>query len=408
MDKWLSSAKKRKKVEEEKNKVRPSAVRKSVDYTDDNEVGSKSTMYEEHLLEREEAEMDIEPSTSKQVGLPLPVKPKVGLNVKTKIYKFNPSWTKMPEFAGWLQKDTKQRSGSDLGRCVVCDLTISAHKTELLCHGKSAKHVKLAKEISSNKNLVNVVENTGLLDNTKRAEIKLAGLIASCNLPFSLMDGLITLCKETFTNSKIAEKLCLKRTKATSTVKHALGDTFQELLYDKLRVPGCFFSVIMDETTDKASIKQCALTVIYVDHLTGSVKTNFFDIFEMSSTTAEDLYNALLQSLRSKDIPLENLVGFSADTTNVMFGIFNSVSALLKRDFPNIACIKCSCHMIHLAASKACLMLPRSVVDLLRNLGSHFSRSYGRQVALREFQEFFQTEIHKILSPSVTRWLSLK
>ena len=65
----------------------------------------------------------------------------------------------------------------------MCDLTISAHKTELLCHGKSAKHVKLAKEISSNKNLVNVVENTGLLDNTKRAEIKLAGLIASCNLP---------------------------------------------------------------------------------------------------------------------------------------------------------------------------------------------------------------------------------
>ena len=44
--------------------------------TFDNEVGSKSTMYEEHLLEREEAEMDIEPSTSKQVGLPLPVKPK--------------------------------------------------------------------------------------------------------------------------------------------------------------------------------------------------------------------------------------------------------------------------------------------------------------------------------------------
>lgn len=109
-----------------------------------------------------------------------------------------------------------------------------------------------------------------------------------------------------------------------------------------------------------------------------------------------------------KKIPIANLVGFSADTCNVMFGNHNSVFALLKRDFPNIVCIKCSCHMIHLAASKACLKLPRSVEDLLRNLGSHFSRSFSRQEKFKEFQVFFQTEIHKILSPAVTRWLSLE
>lgn len=64
--------------------------------------------------------------------------------------------------------------------------------------------------------------------------------------------------------------------------------------------------------------------------------------------------------------------------------------------------------MIHLAASKACLKLPKHVEDLLRNVGSHFSRSYGRQVAFQEFQEFFHVKIHKILSHSVTRWLSVK
>lgn len=64
--------------------------------------------------------------------------------------------------------------------------------------------------------------------------------------------------------------------------------------------------------------------------------------------------------------------------------------------------------MIHLSASKACLKLPRSVEDLLRNIGSHFSRSYGRQEKLKEFQIFFQVDIHKILLPSNTRWLSLK
>lgn len=88
-----------------------------------------------------------------------------------------------------------------------------------------------------------------------------------------------------------------------------------------------------------------------------------------------------------------------------MAGDHNSVFTHLKKDCPEILCIKCSCHMIHLAASKACLKLPKHVEDLLRNVGSHFSRSYGRQVA---FQEFFHVKIHKILSPSVTRWLSVK
>lgn len=91
-----------------------------------------------------------------------------------------------------------------------------------------------------------------------------------------------------------------------------------------------------------------------------------------------------------------------------MFGEHKSVYFLLKKDLPEIVCIKCSCHLIHLAASKACLKLPRSVEDLLRNLGSHFSRSSHRQVKFREFQVFFKTEIHKILSVAITRWLSLE
>lgn len=59
-------------------------------------------------------------------------------------------------------------------------------------------------------------------------------------------------------------------------------------------------------------------------------------------------------------------------------------------------------------ASKACLHLPRSLDDALRNIGFHFSRSDKRQKKLKEMQEFFSTDIHNILSPATTRWLSLK
>lgn len=64
--------------------------------------------------------------------------------------------------------------------------------------------------------------------------------------------------------------------------------------------------------------------------------------------------------------------------------------------------------MIHLVASKACSKLPSSIEDLLRLIGAHFSRSSKRVTRLQECQKFYEVEIHQILSPSNTRWLSLK
>ncbi|CAH1643158.1 unnamed protein product [Spodoptera littoralis] len=64
--------------------------------------------------------------------------------------------------------------------------------------------------------------------------------------------------------------------------------------------------------------------------------------------------------------------------------------------------------MIHLVASKACLKLPRSVEDFLSSIRAHFSRSTKRKNNLKEFQDFFGVDIHKILSPATTRWLSLE
>lgn len=110
---------------------------------------------------------------------------------------------------------------------------------------------------------------------------------------------------------------------------------------------------------------------------------------EANGATAIDLYNCLKNVILEKRIPLTNLVGYSSDTTNVMFGDNQSVYVLLKANLPYIICVKCSCHLIHLAASKACLTLPRSIEDMLRNVGSHFSRSSARQGKLQEMQDLF-------------------
>ncbi|VEN52571.1 unnamed protein product [Callosobruchus maculatus] len=249
---------------------------------------------------------------------------------------------------------------------------------------------------------------TAAVKNIKRAEIKLCGLLTTNNLPFSLMDTLTPLLSNIFPDSEIARGLKLKRTKATMVVTEDLGNFFLSELYKSIQEPGKFFSLVMDETTDISVKKQCAFTIIHFDDVHNKVSTRFFDIVESEGGTANDLFKTVLNIFEQRKIPITNLVGFSSDTTNVMFGRYNSVFSLLKEVLPSVVYVKCSCHMAHLAVSKACLKLPKSVEDLLRNLGSHFSRSSSRQKKFLDFQNFFKVEIHKILTPSNTRWLSIK
>lgn len=321
--------------------------------------------------------------------------------------KFSLSWLKIDELKGWLQKSNKTAGNNELAFCKVCHIDLSAHKSDLIKHASSEKHLFKVKEVETCKN-INTLISESTSEQQKKAEIKLAGFIAENNLPISTMDTLAGLLPSIFPDSKIAKSLKQHRTKAGAVIKNSLGFGFKSEINDFLKIPVSFFTIIMDETTDAGSVKQCAFVVIFYNHSENKVETRFYDMKALESSKAIDLVNCLKETLSANGIPLTNLVGFSSDTCNVMFGEHHSVVSLLKEELPDVAFIKCSCHLSHLVASKACLKLPRSVEDLLRNLGSHFSRSFSRQKKFEEFQQFFSVDIHKILSPTSTRWLSLK
>ena len=69
---------------------------------------------------------------------------------------------------------------------------------------------------------------------------------------------------------------------------------------------------------------------------------------------------------------MENIIGYSSDTTNVMFVEHNSVTQLLKAEYPNIFIVKCSCYLIHLVSSYAALKLLKSLEDLRCDIYNHF------------------------------------
>lgn len=85
------------------------------------------------------------------------------------------------------------------------------------------------------------------------------------------------------------------------------------------------FSVIIDETTDVSTCKEDK-----------KLQCNFYDLIELPNSSAETLFQAICRTFEKKSIPLSNIIGFAADTTNVMFGEHNSVVSRLKEKVPCI------------------------------------------------------------------------
>ena len=189
-------------------------------------------------------------------------------------------------------------------------------------------------------------------------------------------------------------------------VNYIIGPAFDGDLTSYLK--SHYFSLIFDETTDCTSTKLCALTIIFFDNVSGTVKRAFFDIYEGDiRSDCITLKKEILSSLQRKDIPPNQIIALSTDTTNVMAGETHSLYTQLKKDIPRLLTIKCTCHLINLCAEKSCLKLPRNLEDLPRDAAAHFSRSHLRQKEFERVQEGFDDVLHhKMLKRAETRWLS--
>lgn len=132
-------------------------------------------------------------------------------------YKFRDSWMQLDEFKNWLKRSSKVQNNNEFAKCIICNDDILAHKADIRRHGLSSKHKKSFSQVAANNKIDNVFgKNTQLDLSTRRAELKLTGLLAANDLPFLLMDILGPLCKDIFPDSQVAKNISIRRTKATA------------------------------------------------------------------------------------------------------------------------------------------------------------------------------------------------
>ena len=106
---------------------------------------------------------------------------------------------------------------------------------------------------------------------------------------------------------------------------------------------------------------------------------SLYELVELVEGNAEAIFQAICGDLEKDGIPLTNIIGFAADTTNVMFGQYNSVVSRFREHIYNIFILRCVCHSAHLCASHACEKLPHIAEEIIHDVYNYFVHSAKRQ-----------------------------
>ena len=164
-----------------------------------------------------------------------------------------------------------------------------------------------------------------------------------------------------------------------------------------------------DGGNDNFQKKYFGILVRLWDQGQHKVVVRFLDCPVCNIATGETLFQALEETLQSRSIPWQNVIGFASDSASVMVGRKNSVLSRVREQQPDVFSLGCMCHLAALCAAAALKKLPISIDGLLIDIYYHFKHSSKRYSefaeVLRDFDGIAPLSVIKHCS---TRWLSLE
>ncbi|XP_024872448.1 uncharacterized protein LOC112455009 [Temnothorax curvispinosus] len=320
---------------------------------------------------------------------------------------FQYSWLSIDIFKEWLMPHEDNKKAL----CTACDKVILCGKSDLIRHSKTKLHVT---NISKSRNVTPSallpklkcnIKDADHVKKVKTADIEIAAFYAEHNIAFRTVNHMVPLMKKT---APVINDVKMSKTKCTKLITNVLGKRETDKLITTLKSQK--FSILVDESTSISNDKLLCILVKYVSLETKKCITQLLQLVALDATdcSADKLYSAFEKCLKSKGIPLSNIVGMACDNASVMIGVRDSFASRLKKEVPALVVLNCICHSSALISSKACSKLPDSCEDVLHAVATYFSTSAKRSAILCDFQSFFGVESRKILKLSGTRWLVLQ
>lgn len=183
------------------------------------------------------------------------------------------------------------------------------------------KHQELFKlhvDLTKSHTRIGTFMNGSSREAVEKLEIKLSSFIVEHNLPINLREDLLALLSSLFPHDETVQKATLGKQKSSNIIRQVLGFNVIKESFEDLRSRK--FSLIIDETTDRICKNQLAVLVIYYNPDSFQMENDLIDVVQLDDGKADTIYQAILKCFNDKDIPMTNIIGFCADTCDVMFG----------------------------------------------------------------------------------------
>jgi len=216
--------------------------------------------------------------------------------------------------------------------------------------------------------------------------------------------------------SKLEETLVNKGLEPPTTYKDdhtaweiigIISKHFRKLLKNRIQ-KSPFFGIMADETTDKSVDQQLIVYIKFLD-LTDNqfqIAVEYLDLVTPASQSAEDIKAAIHLSLRSYDLDIKRLVGWSSDGCSAMLGKKGGVAKKLQLLSPCLVAFHCPAHRLDLAiqdiAKKDDFVL--QIERLLKDVYKFYKNSPKRKKGLesttvrweKHVDEFFDDMVKQV------------
>lgn len=341
--------------------------------------------------------------------------------------RFQINWLENPEFKDWVQEDL---SNNYKAKCSACHTSFSLsnmgaralrshangaeHKRRIAGHSISMKlstynfnkgeTIQNQNEPSSKKSLVNYnfhisdecietkplpqskIKSFVFNDNITKAEIFwcLQTIITHKSMRSAAKD--VEIFKVMFSDSEIANKMQLQRTKIAYSILYGLAPFFKDQLMSKITT--CtYFAVGFDESLNKVTQKtQMDINIRFWDKENNQVCTRYFGSSFLGSATANEIRKSFKASLSM--LNLKNIIQISMDGPNVNQKFFKDIKSELNtgEDQPEILNLgSCGLHTLHGAFKTSLKATNWQIVEFLRNLYNIFKNVPARHALYLEY-----------------------
>ncbi|CAD6204112.1 GSCOCG00009869001-RA-CDS, partial [Cotesia congregata] len=321
--------------------------------------------------------------------------------------KFRNEWLQDIQCKDWIvRKETSP--GEFVASCKFCMCVVSKNNkySDLKNHIETKKH-KERQNICSpmRQKTLPVIKKS--IEKTKVCEAYISLFIAE-HTSIATVDHLGQMMKKAVNDSDTIRDIHLHRTKCSNIIKNILSPHFKETLKDDIGTGK--FSLLLDESTDISISKYLGIVIIYYSSSLKKIITTFLKLAELKSCDADGIISALKNTLTEFNLNYKNILGIGTDNASVMTGVNEGVYQKLKREIPGLILIRCVCHSIQLATSKAVEgNMPRNLDYMTSQTYNWFSQSSGRRGDYKTLYKLINDnhEPAKIVQACQTRWLSI-